>query len=576
MTYRDTDASSRDHDLVRLLETLTSELRDGSNPDVEKAARDNPDVAGDLRELWGAVMVTEAMARFSPLEDDTLEDRTLEVRERPGAPTGAAPPGPVAAPGLPSLAPAIDATLALGDFEIVREVGRGGMGVVYEATQKSLGRRVAIKVLLRGEHADEREVARFRAEAEAAAALEHPNIVSVFEVGSSEGLPYFTMPFLEGETLARRLERGPLEPREAVRLIVPVCRAVEHAHENGVLHRDLKPSNILIDPEGRPHVMDFGLAKRVDSDHQLTRSGAVVGTPAYMSPEQASGERGVLGPASDVYSIGALLYHMITGVPPFQAASAVDVILAVLERDPLPPRVLNETIDRELEMIVMKCLQKPPELRYRSAAELADDLEALLSGDPISVRSISLPLLVNRMFRETHHAPILENWGLLWMWHSVVLIAICTLSNAFQWMRIDSRLPYIGLWLVGFGAWSSVFWSLRRRGGPITFIERQIAHIWAGSVMASTALFFVEMLMDWPVLSLSPVLALVAGMVFVAKAGVLSGKFYVQAASLFLTAAPMIWFPQIGLTIFGLVSAACFFVPGLKYYRLRRRDRRER
>ena len=257
---------------------------------------------------------------------------------------------------------------------------------------------------------------------------------------------------------------------------------------------------------------------------------------------------------------------MLTGRPPFQASTPVDVILSVLEEDPLPPRLLNGTIDRDLEMIILKCLQKPQELRYSSAADLADDLEAYLAGDSISVRSISLPLLVSRMFRETHHAAILENWGLLWMWHSVVLIILCVTTNVMQWMEIKTPISYMALWSLGLGAWAIIFWTLRRRGGPITFVERQIAHIWAASVLGSSALFVVEIFMDLPVLTLSPVLALLAGMVFVAKAGILSGKFYVHSAALFLTCLPMVWFPQFGLIIFGVVSAACFFIPGLKYY----------
>jgi serine/threonine-protein kinase len=356
-------------------------------------------------------------------------------------------------------------------------------------------------------------------------------------------------------------------------LIVPVCRAIEYAHGRGVLHRDLKPSNVLIDRAGTPYVADFGLARRIDvgsGEGGLTRSGAVVGTPAYMSPEQASGSRGRLGPASDVYGIGAVLYHMLTGRPPVQAANAVDAILAALEHEPLPPRLLSPAVDRELEMIVMKCLQKPPELRYATAGELADDLEAWLRGDPISVRAISVPLLLGRMFRETHHATILENWGLLWMWHAAVLVIICTATNAFQWVGIRSHLAHLTLWLAGLGTWASIFWALRKRAGPVTFVERQIAHVWAASVLASSALYLVEFLMELPALSLSPVLPLIGGMVFVAKAGILSGSFYIQAAALFLTPLPMVHFPEAGLTIFGAVSAACFFVPGLRYARRRR------
>src|SRR5207248_4165516 len=245
--------------------------------------------------------------------------------------------------------------------------------VVFKARQRSLDRVVAVKMILRGNLASNSDLARFRAEAESAARLDHPNIVKVYEVGDHDGQAYFSMQYVEGTTLADLLkQRGPLPPREAVQYMVAICRAVYRAHENGILHRDLKPSNVLIDRDGRPHVTDFGLAKRVEADFSLTRSGAIVGTPSYMAPEQAAGSRGVLSPATDVYSLGTILYESLTGRPPFQAASAVDTIMLVLEQEPLSPRLLNSKLDRDLELICLKCLQKPPDLRYASAAELAD------------------------------------------------------------------------------------------------------------------------------------------------------------------------------------------------------------
>ncbi len=363
-----------------------------------------------------------------------------------------------------------------------------------------------------------------------------------------------------------------------------MCRAIAEAHRQGLLHRDLKPSNILIDRTGHPFVSDFGLAKRVtadksDEDEQtrslLTHSGAIVGTPGYMAPEQAAGNRGEVGRATDVYGLGALLYATLTGRAPFQSASPVDTVLQVLEQDPLPPRLLNPGVDADLEMIALRCLQKPAELRYATADELADDLERFLANEPIAARSSRFDQVLTRAFRETHHAVVLENWGVLWMWHSLVLIVLCVVTNAFQWEGITARLPYVGLWTIGLGVWAVIFWNLRRRSGPITFVERQIAHIWAGSMICSTLLFGIEALLDLPVLTLSPVLGLVSGMVFLVKAGILSGAFYIQAAALFATAGAMaLWsrtgLPPLGISLFGIVSAACFFVPGLKYYRQQR------
>ncbi len=455
----------------------------------------------------------------------------------------------------------------MGDYEILEELGRGGMGVVYKARQVSLGRIVALKMILRGALASAADMARFRAEAEIVARLEHPQIVPLYEVGEFNGQPYFSMKFVAGTTLAKRLAEGPLPAREAAEILAPICRAIDFAHRQGLLHRDLKPSNILIDEAGRPHVTDFGLAKRMTGDGSLTRTGAVIGTPSYMAPEQAAGGRGEIGPASDVYSLGTILYQMLTGRPPFQAASPVDTVLMVLEQEPLAPRVVNPKADRDLEMVALKAIQKPPDLRYPSAAAMADDLEAFLAGEPISARSGGFTQVISRLFRETHHAAVLRNWGLLWMWHSVVLLILCFVTNWLKWREVDSRWPYLLLWAGGLAIWAPIFWAIRRRAGPVTFVERQIAHVWGAAVLASISLFFVEMLLALPVLTLSPVLGLVNGMVFVVKAGILTGTFYVQAVALFLTAGAMCLFPSVGLILFGVTSALCFFIPGLKYYR---------
>jgi serine/threonine-protein kinase len=246
----------------------------------------------------------------------------------------------------------------------------------------------------------------------------------------------------------------------------------------------------------------------------------------------------------------------------------------VLEQDPLPPRMLNPKADADLEMIALKCLQKPADLRYASADALADDLEAFLANEPISARSSHFSQIVTRAFRETHHAAVLENWGLLWMWHSLVVLVMCLITTAMQHSGVIARWPYIAFWGIAVGAWAAIFWELRRRSGPITFVERQIAHVWAGSSITSTLLYFVEGALDLPVLTLSPVLALVAGSVFLVKAGILSGKFYVQAAALYLTAFAMAAMQRsadwnYGVALFGAVLAACFFVPGWKYWRQR-------
>jgi serine/threonine-protein kinase len=551
---RSVSQEDRDQVLARLLERMTAEARAGKAPAIEALSREHPDLSAELRELWAAVMIADAVALHS----------TQNVN-------AAAPPRQA---GVGK--PADDLPRRAGDYELLAELGRGGMGVVYQARQVSLDRMVALKMLLRGGMATEDDIARFRAEAEAVARIDHPNIVPIYEVGELDGQPYFSMKFVAGTTLSARLADGPLSAREAAALLAPICRAVHFAHQQGVLHRDLKPSNILIDLEGRPHVTDFGLAKRIAADATLTNTGAILGTPSYMAPEQAAGNRGEIGPASDVYSLGTILYAMLTGHPPFQAASPVDTVLLVLEQDPLPPRLVNAAADRDLEMIALMALQKPPELRYRSAAAMAEDLDAYLAGEPIAARSGGISQVVARLFRETHHATVLENWGLLWMWHSAVLLALCLITNYLAWQDVTNRWVYLALWAGGLFVWAPIFWALRHRAGPVTAVERQIAHLWGASVAGSVLLFAVEWLMDAPVLSLAPVLGLLSGMVFVVKAGMLNGVFYVQAAALFLTALAMAQWPAVAHTIFGVVSALCFFVPGWKYYQQRRQadDRR--
>jgi eukaryotic-like serine/threonine-protein kinase len=274
----------------------------------------------------------------------------------------------------------------LGDYELLEEVGRGGQGVVFRARQKSLNRMVALKVIGLGQWATKAHLKRFRLEAEAAASLDHPCIVPIYEVGERDGQCYFSMKFVEGGQLDEVVKHTPLSIRQAVELIAKVARTVHYAHQHGILHRDIKPGNILLDANGAPHLTDFGLARLVESESTVTRTLEVLGTPSYMAPEQAAGNNPTtagLTSATDVYGLGAVLYQLLTGHPPFAGGTTYETIKLLLETEPRPLRLWNSKVDRDLSTICLKCLEKDPQRRYSSAFALAEDLERWLRHEPI-------------------------------------------------------------------------------------------------------------------------------------------------------------------------------------------------
>ena len=281
----------------------------------------------------------------------------------------------------------------IGDYELLEEIARGGMGVVYKARQRSAKRLVALKMILTGQMASPDERARFLREAELAANLDHTNIVPIFDVDEFQGCPFFSMKLIEGENLSRQIKAkkraGQVhDPQIAAGLMATIARAVHYAHDRGFLHCDLKPSNILLDRDGRPYVTDFGLAKRASEDSAVSISGAIMGTPSYMAPEQASGSRKGLRPTTDVYGLGAIFYELLTGRPPLVAETVPETVVAVLERDPIPPRVIRPGIPKELETICLKCLEKSPNDRYVSAAALADELDRYSQGEVIDATTL--------------------------------------------------------------------------------------------------------------------------------------------------------------------------------------------
>jgi WD40 repeat protein/tRNA A-37 threonylcarbamoyl transferase component Bud32 len=276
-----------------------------------------------------------------------------------------------------------------GDYEVIHEIARGGMGVVFKARQKKLNRLVAIKMILSGELASDEAVSRFFAEAQAAATLDHPGIVPVYEIGQHDGQHYFSMGYVDGKSLADRVAKGPLPPKEAAEITRKIAEAIAYAHEKGVIHRDLKPANVLMDANGEPKVTDFGLARIQNQNSGMTRTGTVMGTPSYMPPEQAAGKTAEVGPLSDVYSLGALLYCLLTGRPPFQAATPLDTLMQVIEKEPVSVQTLNAGVPKDLGTICQMCLQKESSNRYASAQAFADDLGRWIRGEPIQARAVS-------------------------------------------------------------------------------------------------------------------------------------------------------------------------------------------
>ena len=306
----------------------------------------------------------------------------------PGCANKPSPLDENAAPKNKKSARAAELLGELGDYELLEEIGRGGQGVVFRARQKSLNRIIALKVIRLGQWASKVHLKRFRLEAEAAARLEHPGIVPIHEVGERDGSCYFSMKFIEGGQLDEVVRRTPMSIRQAADLIAKVARTVHYAHGHGILHRDIKPGNILLDAKGEPHLTDFGLARLVESESSVTQTLDVLGTPSYMAPEQAVGNNAAVSSATDVYGLGAVLYQLLTGQPPFAGGTTYETIKLLEDTEPRPPRLLNPKVDRDLSTICLKCLEKDPKRRYSSALALAEDLERWLKHEPIAARRV--------------------------------------------------------------------------------------------------------------------------------------------------------------------------------------------
>ncbi len=419
-----------DEDALNVLDAYLAQLQSGEKPDRDAILQKHP-------ELASAIDCLEALEQLAP-----------PAAEKKG--TGTSPQSDLAdqdahsSEPVPFFSAAGELPRDFGPYELIREIGRGGMGVVYEARQKGLDRSVAVKMILAGHLASPELVRRFQAEARAAARLRHSNIVHIHDVGQFNGQDFFAMEYIEGQSLAERIKQGPIDIPTAVRLVAAVARAVEHLHQQGIVHRDLKPSNILLDAEGMPYVTDFGLAKIFAEGTDMTATGVIAGTPSYMAPEQASGRRAAVTPATDIYSLGAILYELLTGVPPFHAESPLDTLMEVLGGDPATPRSINPRIPRGLELICLKCLAKEPTERYSSAAALADDLDRFARGEPLLVRP---PTVVQRFWSWTRRKPALASrLGGLGVFYIIEMVNSATGAVDSSFHRPVSLV--VALWIV--------------------------------------------------------------------------------------------------------------------------------
>jgi eukaryotic-like serine/threonine-protein kinase len=329
----------------------------------------------------------------------------------------------------------------LGDYELLEEIGRGGQGVVFRARQKSLNRNVALKVIGLGQWATPAHLKRFRLEAEAAASLDHPYIVPIYEVGEQDGQCYFSMKFIEGGQLDEVVKHTPISIRQAAELMAKVARTVHYAHEHGILHRDIKPGNILLDAKGEAHLTDFGLARLVESESTVTRTLEVLGTPSYMAPEQAAGDNAKLTRATDVYGLGAVLYQLLTGHPPFAGGTTYETIKLLLETEPRQPRLWNPKIDRDLSTICLKCLGKDPQRRYSSALALAEDLERWLKHEPIRARRTGVLTRGKKWVRRNPTTTVL----------TALLVALLAAISVIIWKsELAGRSPITGIAVLPF------------------------------------------------------------------------------------------------------------------------------
>jgi serine/threonine-protein kinase len=534
----------------------------GESPATEEYLRDYPEYAGRLRlqvELHRALEATDPGGSGPTEVLATSGDR--------GATPGGARPGRAARPGPPG-------------YEVLEELGRGGMGVVYKARHLRLNRVVALKMILAGDLAGPEALVRFLHEAEVVARLRHPNIVQIHGVGEHEGRPYVELEYVEGGGLDRRLDGTPRPAREAARLVEQLARAIDHAHRLGVVHRDLKPANVLLCPDGTPKVADFGLAKCLAADPGLTGTGAILGTPRYMAPEQAAGETKAVGPAADVYSLGVVLYELLTGRCPFRGTTPLETLEQVRTLDPVPPRSLRPGLPRDLETVCLKCLEKDPARRYADAGALAEDLRRHLGGEPILARDSSVFERLASALRRGEHDREFRRWGGIVLaftpFAALPHLALFAASLAAPGsLQASVQVPMaVFLALVAVAAWLNRS-RLARLRLPSTPAVRHFVALLLG-LFASTALVLPAARLagistgPGDDVILYPFFSLLNGQFFFSLGGSYWGRCYLIGLACLLASLPMAASPTLAPLVFALTVLISFSAVGLHLRRLGR------
>jgi serine/threonine-protein kinase len=444
-------------------------------------------------------------------------------------------------------------------YDLIAEIGRGGMGIVYKAVHSQLRRTVALKLLLAGRSAN---LDRLMAEARATAPLAHPGIVSLYEVGEFDGVPFLALEFVDGQSLAARIDRGPVSPKEAARLLRAVAEAVQHAHEQGVIHRDLKPANILLTAEGEPKVTDFGLAKRSD-EATLTAAGEVLGTPAYMPPEFAAGEAVRAGPTADVYGLGAVMYALLTGRPPFVGDTPLDTVRQVAEVEPVPPRDRNPAVDRGIQAVCLKCLEKNPKHRYPSAAALAADLDRYLREEPPKAELLGWGEWARRQLDRA------VDFGHAGRWARVLrtLAAVELISQTTFYFGTRSAESGWVFWLFFLATtmtstWAPIAWiAAKRRLDPR---EREILLFWFGVAVGQIILFADRCPLLGPAVAAEvyryfPASLVLYGVMLFAEGRLYWGRLYLFGLSHFAVAALLLAVVEVGPLVAGFCQAWVYF-----------------